>query len=65
MLNLFMSSKQRLERRLLKQCLNSEKPARWVGANSLGTPPLLVQPVGKFDDAGPVIRNVIGPAKPR
>ena len=60
MLNLFTSSKKRMERRLIKQCLNSEKPARWSTMNVLGTPPVLVQPVAKFDDAAPMVRNLIG-----
>jgi hypothetical protein len=64
MLNLFTSSKKRQERRLLKLCLNIEKPARLAPLNTLGTPAILVQPVAKSDDGAPLVRNVIGSPSP-
>ena len=59
MLNLFRSSKKRLEQRMAKQCLNTEKPQAMTPLNALGRPAWLVQPVAKLDDAGPLALNVL------
>jgi len=59
MLNLFTSSKKRLEQRMAKQCLNNEKPQAMTPLNTLGRPAWLVQPVVKLDDARPLALNVL------
>jgi hypothetical protein len=62
MLNFFTSSKKRLEQRMLKLCLNTEKPQAMTAMNRLGTPAWLVQPAAKSGDDEPLALNVIAPA---
>jgi hypothetical protein len=60
MFSLFTSSKTRLEQRMLRQCLNTEKPQAAVAMNRLVRPDALVQPVAKLDDHLPVALNTLG-----
>jgi hypothetical protein len=60
MLNLFLSSRKQLERRMIKLCLNTEKPEALATANRLERPDLLARPVAALEDADPVVLNTIG-----
>jgi hypothetical protein len=64
MLSLFTSSKARLEQRMLRQCLNTEKPEALVAMNLLGRPAALVQPVTRLGDAPPVVLNTLSRREP-